>query len=109
MGWVLDGIPWQQCIVHLDDLLAHRGSFQVALNSLCQVLERVAVAGLKLHPDKCHFLRREVTFLGHKVGVGGISTMEDKVKVVHDWPTPTDNRQLKSFLCLASYYSIGTL
>ena len=80
------------------------GSFKTALASLCQVLERVAAAGLKLHPDKCHFLRREVTFLGHKVGGEGISTMEDKVQAIQDWPTPTDTRQLKSFLGLASYY-----
>lgn len=30
--------------------------------------------------------------------------MEDKVGAVRDWPTPTDQRQLKSFLGLASYY-----
>ena len=104
MDRVLAGIPRQQCIVYLDDILAHGGSFETALASLRQVLERVAAAGLKLHPDKCHFLRREVTFLGHRVGEEGISTMEDKVKAVQDWPTPTDTRQLKSFLGLASYY-----
>jgi hypothetical protein len=77
MDRVLAGIPRQQCIVYLDDILAHGGSFETALASLRQVLERVAAAGLKLHPDKCHFLRREVTFLGHRVGGEGISTMED--------------------------------
>jgi hypothetical protein len=102
MDRVLTGIPRQQCIVYLDDVLAHRGSFKTALASLHQVLERVAAAGLKLHPDKCLF-RREVTFLGHKAGGGGISTMEDKLQAVQDWPTPTDARQLKSFLRLASY------
>ncbi|XP_064856568.1 uncharacterized protein LOC135559697 [Oncorhynchus nerka] len=49
-------------------------------------------------------MRREVSFLGHRVGKEGISTMEDKVGAVRDWPTPTDQRQLKSFLGLASYY-----
>lgn len=72
--------------------------------ALRRVLERVAAAGLKLHPEKCHFMRREVSFLGHRVGKEGTSTMEDKVGAVRDWPTPTDQRQLKSFLGLASYY-----
>ena len=102
MHRALTCIPWQQCIIYLDDILAHGGSFKTALASLHQVLERVAAAGLKLHPDKCLF-RREVTFLGHKAGGGGISTMEDKLQAVQDWPTPTDARQLKSFLRLASY------
>jgi len=30
--------------------------------------------------------------------------MEGKVKAVRDWPTPTDTRQLKNVLGLASYY-----
>ncbi|KAG7454924.1 hypothetical protein JOB18_033421, partial [Solea senegalensis] len=68
------------------------------------VLGRVAAAGLKLHPDKCHFLRREVEFLGHKLGQEGIGTLEEKISAIRDWPTPADQTQLKSFLGLASYY-----
>jgi hypothetical protein len=45
-----------------------------------------------------------VFFLGLRVGKEGISTMEDKVGAVRDWPTRTDQRQRKSFLGLASYY-----
>lgn len=68
------------------------------------MLERVAASGLKLHPEKCHFMRRDVSFLGHREGKEGISTMDDKVGAVLDWPTPTNQHQLKSFLGLASYY-----
>lgn len=61
-------------------------------------------AGLKLHPDKCCFMRRELEFLGHKIGGEGISTLEEKVQAVKDWPTTTNLRELKSFIGLASYY-----
>lgn len=104
MDRVLKGISRQECIVYLDDILAHGGSFQTALDSLRRVLQRIAAAGLKLHPNKCHFMRREVAFLGHKLGSHGISTMEDKVQAVRDWPPPVNTTQLKSFLGLASYY-----
>ncbi len=30
--------------------------------------------------------------------------LEEKINTIRDWPTPTDQRQLKSFLGLASYY-----
>ena len=80
------------------------GSFQTVLASLRRVLERVTAVGLKVHPEKCHFLRREVAFLGHKIGGEGISTLEAKVQAVRGWPTPSDARQLKSFFGLASYY-----
>jgi hypothetical protein len=46
------------------------------------VLERGAVIDLKLQPEKCYFMSREVFFLGHQVGEEGISTMENKVWVV---------------------------
>ena len=71
MDRVLSGIPRQQCLVYLDDILPHGSSFDSALESLRRVLERIRAAGLKLHPDKCHFMRREVQFLGHTVGGGG--------------------------------------
>lgn len=64
----------------------------------------MVAAGLKLHPDKSHFLRREVEFLGHTMGHEGISTLEEKVNSINDWPIPSDQTQLKSFLGLASYY-----
>ncbi|KAJ8362491.1 hypothetical protein AAFF_G00372030 [Aldrovandia affinis] len=47
-------------------VLAHGSSFKAALVALQHMLERVAPAGLKLHPEKCHFMQREVVFLGHK-------------------------------------------
>ena len=90
MDRLLAGIPRQRCLVYLDDILAHGSSFQMALESLRLVLQRVAAAGLKLHPNKCRFMRKEVEFLGHRLGGEGISTLEEKVHAVRDWPTPTD-------------------
>uniref|UniRef100_A0A8C8DY55 ribonuclease H n=1 Tax=Oryzias sinensis TaxID=183150 RepID=A0A8C8DY55_9TELE len=104
MDKVLAGVPRQQCLVYLDDILVHGSSFEAALGSLRLVLTRIRTVGLKLHPDKCHFMQREVFFLGHKVGGEGIGTMKEKVQAVTDWPTPTTQKQLKSFLGLASYY-----
>lgn len=104
MDKVLAGVPLQQCLVSLDDILVHGTSFEASLGSLRQVLARIRAAGLKLHLDKCHFMQREVRFLGHKVGGEGISTMGEKVQAVTDWPIPSNQKQLKSFLGLALYY-----
>lgn len=75
-------------MVYLDDILAHGNSFQSALGVLRRVLE-------------CHFMRREVLFLGAQSGDGGregISTMENKVGAVRDWPTPTDQQHYRRFV-----------
>ena len=97
MDKVLADIPRRECVVYLDDILVHGESFMSALRSLKRVLERVAAAGLKLHPQKCCFMRREVTFLGHTVGEGGVGPMEEKVQAVKNWPTPSSVQDLKSF------------
>ena len=104
MDRLLSDVPSKQCLVYLDDILAHGTSFEEALGTLRRVLERVTGAGLKLHPDKCHFMQREVTFLGHRIGGRGVSTMSEKVEAVRDWPVPRAKQQVKSFLGLASYY-----
>ncbi|XP_058864420.1 uncharacterized protein LOC131706752 [Acipenser ruthenus] len=104
MEKVLAGVPPSECLVYLDDLLVHGGTFQDALASLHEVLRRVRKAGLKLHSEKCQLMRQEVSFLGHRVGAEGIQTEVDKVTAVRDWPIPVNPRQVRSFLGLASYY-----
>jgi len=70
MDQVLAGVPRQQCLVYLDDILAHGCSFEATLGSLRLVLEWISAAGLKLHPAKCYFMQRWVSFLGHTGGRG---------------------------------------
>lgn len=60
--------------------------------------------GLKIKPTKCHFFQKEIRFLGHIVSEKGVSTDPDKSAVIESWPIPTTEKQLRSFLGLASYY-----
>uniref|UniRef100_A0AAV2KTQ3 Gypsy retrotransposon integrase-like protein 1 n=1 Tax=Knipowitschia caucasica TaxID=637954 RepID=A0AAV2KTQ3_KNICA len=76
-------VPRQECLVYLDDVLVHGKSFRAALDSLRLVLGRIATAGLKLHPDKCHFMRREVEFLGHKVDEGQVARWLEELQLFH--------------------------
>jgi len=62
------------------------------------------MADLKLKPSKCNLLRTEVSFLGHVASGEGIATDPSKIELVRDWPTPSDVKEVRSFLGLASYY-----
>lgn len=105
MEKVLADVPHQECLVYLDDILVHGSSFEAEMTSLRRVLKvRTAASGLKLHLDKCCFMRKELEFLGHKIGGEGIGRLQVKVRAVKDWPTPTTLKELKSFTGLASYY-----
>lgn len=101
MDRVLSGIPRSKCPVYLDDILVHGRSFQASLEALRHVLGHVSGSSLKLHPEKCHFFRREVTFLWHKLRRQGSGTEQEAVS---EWPTPTTSHQFKNSLGLAAYY-----
>jgi hypothetical protein len=50
------------------------------------------------------FLRKEVTFLGHKISERGVEPDSKKIEAVKNFPTPKTPKQLKSFLGLEGYY-----
>lgn len=104
MERVLRDIPKEECLVYLDDVLVHGADFDAALKSLDVVIKRITEAGLKLHPDKCKFMQREITFLGHQLNGKGVAPTDHKVAAVKNWPVPCNLRQLRAFIGLASYY-----
>ena len=73
-------------------------------SNLSRVFDRLESAGLKLKSKKCNLFAQQVEFLGHKVSADGISTSPAKTQVVHNWPTPCNVSELRSFLGLCSYY-----
>ncbi|KAJ8416248.1 hypothetical protein AAFF_G00382700 [Aldrovandia affinis] len=104
MERVLNYVPKQHCIVYMDYLLVHAGDFEGALCHLREVFAAIRQAGLHLNPKKCQLFWRETAFLGHVVSADGVATDLAKIAAVRDWPPPTNIRDLRSFLGLASYY-----
>jgi len=104
MERVLSGLPWEVCLLYLDDIIVHATTFEAELERLRSVFTRLREAGLKLSPKKCHLFKKRVVFLGHVVSEEGVSTDPEKIKAVREWPTPTSTSALRSFLGLCSYY-----
>ena len=104
MNLALSGLTWTHCLVYLDDIIIWASTFEDHIRRLRLVFDRIRAAGLKLKPTKCHFLRKEVAFLGHVVSSDGIKTDPEKVKAVKTWPEPVNVKELQSFLGLAGYY-----
>ena len=78
-------------MVYLDDILVFGRSLEEKVARLEYVFSR-----LRDHGAAC--------FLGHKVSEDGVATDPAKTKVIEDWVTPKTERQVRSFLGLASYY-----
>ena len=104
MDLVLAGLQWHNCLVYLDDILIIGKTFKEQLENLHLVFDRLREAGLKLKPSKCRVCQKEVTYLGHVISPGGITTDSFKTDKVNKWPIPTSQRETRQFLGFVSYY-----
>jgi hypothetical protein len=52
MELVLRGLPWQVCMVYLDDVLIYSPTFEGHFSSLREVFSRIQSAGFRLNPKK---------------------------------------------------------
>jgi hypothetical protein len=91
-------------LVYLDDLLVFSRAPEEHLSHLETVLAILQQQGLKAKLSKCTFNQPELKFLGHTVGRHGLKVDDDKIKVIRDWLTPTNLKQLRSFLGLANFF-----
>ncbi|XP_063911941.1 uncharacterized protein LOC135128792 [Zophobas morio] len=104
MDRVLIGLQGIKCFVYLDDIVIYAENLKEHEIKLKEVFNRLKEHNLKLQPDKCEFLKREVCYLGHLVTDKGIRPDPEKVKSVKNFPVPTNTKQVKAFLGLAGYY-----
>src|SRR5271169_1506102 len=91
-------------LVYLDDILIYSNSAEEHREHLKLVLEALRNAKLYLKPKKCVFDQPEVQFCGHMVGNGTIRVMDQKVKIIQEWPRPKNVHQVRQFYGLANYY-----
>ncbi|GFR10783.1 retrovirus-related Pol polyprotein from transposon opus [Trichonephila clavata] len=87
-----------------DDIIIVGRDFEEHLSNLRKVLEKLKQANLKLNPDKCNLIRREVSYLGHIISPEGVRTDPRKVAAAKEWSQPQNVHELRRFLGLCTYY-----
>ncbi|XP_057329925.1 uncharacterized protein LOC130670528 [Microplitis mediator] len=104
MNIVLSGLQGIEVFVYLDDIVIYASSLEEHSLKLERVMKRLKDANLKLQPDKCEFLRREVIYLGHIISAEGVRPDPAKVTAVKNFPRPRTQKNIRQFLGLAGYY-----
>lgn len=104
MNSALSGLQGMQCFVYLDDIVIYSVDLDDHIYNLSNVFKRLRQYNLKLQPDKCEFLRKEVSYLGHIITDQGVKPNPDKIEAVERFPTPKTPKDIKSFLGFVSYY-----
>lgn len=104
MNAVLSGLTGTRCFVYLDDIVIYAKSLAEHDVKIREVLDRLRAHGLKLQPEKCEFLRKEVSYLGHQITEAGVKPDPTKVGAIERFSTPTSTKQVKTFCGMISYY-----
>ncbi|XP_028324820.1 uncharacterized protein LOC114476995 [Gouania willdenowi] len=90
--------------VYIDDILIFSRSLEEHVQHVRLVLQRLLENRLYVKAEKCGFHLHSVGFLGFVVEEGRIKADPARVRAVADWPTPTNRKQLQSFLGFANFY-----
>ena len=104
MNIVMAGLNFNLCLVYLDDVIIFAPTLEIHMNRLRNVFERFRSAKLKIRPDKCYLLQKEVAFLGYRINKDGFGTDKKKIEAVLNWPTPRNLKEVRSYIGLCSYY-----
>jgi hypothetical protein len=90
-------------IVFFDDILIYSASYEEHIQHIHDVLSLLLKDKWCVKLSKCTFSKPQINYLGHIISAQGIATDPAKIRAIVEWPTPTDTKQLRSFLGLAGY------
>ena len=65
MDQIKRGLDCKETLVYMDDVIIHANTLAEHDKRVRQFFSRLAQTNLVLQPDKVHFLRMEIAFLGH--------------------------------------------
>ena len=90
--------------IYLDNILIFSKTLEEHRRVTCLVLERLRQHHLYLKPEKCKFEKTRIEYLGLIISEGKVEMDPVKVEAVSGWPTPTNKKEVQSFLGFTNFY-----
>ena len=91
-------------LIYLDDVIVYSKTEEDHLHRLSTVFERFQEHGLKLKLSKCHFLREEITFLGHQISAAGMKLGNANLKAIAELAPPKNYTGVRSFIGMTRFF-----
>ncbi|CAK1581582.1 unnamed protein product [Parnassius mnemosyne] len=91
-------------LAYLDDLILPSESEEEGLEKLVKVFQRAEEYGLLFNWKKCHFMKREIEYLGYIIRNNELRPSKEKISAVSRFKTPHNIKSLQSFLGLSGYF-----
>ena len=101
---ILEGMPGVRN--YIDDIVIYSDSWEDHIRTLKELFGKLHVrkARITARPTKCLLGASRMEFLGHQVGGDVITPSRDNLEKVRNTPSPTTEKQVRSFLGLVGYY-----
>ena len=91
-------------LIYLDDIIVYSKMEEDHLHRLSTVFEQFQEHGLKLKPSKCHFLREEITFLGHQISAARMKPGNANLKAIAELAPPKNYTGVRSFIGMTGFF-----
>ena len=91
-------------VVYLDDILIFTKTLEEHQKVVQQVMEILQKHGLSLKPEKCEFEKTSIKYLGVVISHNSVKMDPAKVARVSEWPTPSNKKEVQSFLGFINFY-----
>ena len=93
------------CTNIADDVLVFGATYDEFKANVIVFLDHCVQEDMHLNPDKVKIDCLEVPFFGNVLSKDGLSPDTRKVELIQQWPTPTNHKELQSFLGTVNYLS----
>ena len=94
----------RKVVIFMDDVIIHGKSHDELTARVSEFLQTCKDENLRLKISKSTFEMQEVDFLGYKIKKGQYSPCTIKTAAIKDWPTPTNLKELRSFIGFCNFY-----
>ena len=90
--------------IYLDDILIFTKTLAEHRRISRMVLERLRKHKLYLRAEKCEFEKTRIEYLGVIISHNHVEMDPVKIAGVADWPTPTNKKEVQSFVGFINFY-----
>ena len=104
MSTIFEGINSKVMAFFQDDIIIYSSTFEQHIVHIEEVLTRLQAANLTAKPEKTFLCKKTITYLGFTLNKRGITTTQDNVDKIKNYPTPKTQREVRSFLGCSNFF-----
>ena len=88
----------------LDDIIVYSANFKDHIDHIEEVMIRLQRAQLTAKPVKTFLCKKKVQYLGYMISKDGITTTEENIEKIKNFPKPKKVKDVRSFIGLTTFY-----